>query len=170
MTWYLTVPAILWIIGFFLVDRIRHPQTPSKPGASLLSCVKNSLAQVEHQIWLLRNIFWWYLLPPTLSILAFFSHVAWLASDGWLDALSHAGNFIFLFAIYYFVYWLNQRAVDTDLEPRREELLTLLASLGDESTSEHVATVRVQNAKNSRRLRRWVITAVTCLGTLVVAV
>jgi len=164
-TWYLTVPAILWIVGFFLVDRIRYPQKLSKPGEPLLSCVKNSLSQVEHQIWLLRNIFWWYLLPPTISILAFFAHVAWLASEDWLDTLSHAGNFVFLFAVYFFVYWLNQRAVDSDLEPRRQELLTLLASLGDDST----AMSRVKSTQSSRKLRRWTFVAVSCLGALVVA-
>src|SRR5262245_38049122 len=31
-TWWLTVPAILWVVGYFLVDRRRHPQTPSEPG------------------------------------------------------------------------------------------------------------------------------------------
>src|SRR5262245_48251523 len=60
-TWWLGVPAIVWVTGFFLVDRRRHPQTPSDPGEPLLGCVKTSLTQVEHQIWLLRNIFWWYL-------------------------------------------------------------------------------------------------------------
>ncbi len=168
-TWYLTVPAILWIVGFFLVDRIRHPQTLSEPGEPLLKCVKNSLTQVEHQIWLLRNIFWWYLLPPTLSILAFFAHVAWLSSEGWLDALSHAGNFVFLFALYYFIYWLNQRTVDSKLEPRRKELLTLLVSLGDESTSEHVKLSREMSDESSRKLKRLTIVTFSCLGALVVA-
>src|SRR5689334_9386119 len=55
-TWYLTVPAIIWCVGFFVVDRIRHPQRPSDPGEPLLNCVENSLSQVEHQIWLLRNV------------------------------------------------------------------------------------------------------------------
>jgi len=69
-TWYLTVPALIWIIGFFLIDRMRHRQTASEPGNPLLESVKDSLTQVEHQIWLLRNVFWWYLLPPTISISA----------------------------------------------------------------------------------------------------
>ena len=77
-TWYLTVPAIIWVVGFILVDRMRHQQKPSEPGEPLLECVKDSLTQVEHQIWLLRNVFWWYLLPFTISILAFFAHVTWL--------------------------------------------------------------------------------------------
>ena len=73
-TWYLTVPALLWIAGFMLVDRRLHPQRPSDPGEPLLFYVKESLAQVEHQIWLLRNVFWWYLLPPSISIKAFFKN------------------------------------------------------------------------------------------------
>ena len=77
-TWYLAVPAIIWVVGFILVDRIRHKQKPSEPGEPLLDCVKNSLTQVEHQIWLLRNVFWWYLLPFTIAILAFFAQDAWL--------------------------------------------------------------------------------------------
>ena len=131
------MPAIIWVAGFILVDRMRHQQKPSEPGEPLLESVKDSLTQVEHQIWLLRNVFWWYLLPFTISILAFFAHVTWLASKGWLDALGHAGLFVvFLFAVYYFIYYLNQRAVRSQLEPRRQELLTLLTSLGDETTSE----------------------------------
>src|SRR5690606_4520816 len=30
-TWWLGVPAILWILGYFLVDRIRYPQKPCEP-------------------------------------------------------------------------------------------------------------------------------------------
>src|SRR5438132_1589804 len=60
--WYLVVPAITWVILFILVDRIRRRQQPSEPGEPLLDCVKVSLTQVEHQIWLRRNVFWWSLL------------------------------------------------------------------------------------------------------------
>src|SRR5690606_23197856 len=66
-TWYLTVPALLWITGFILVDRRRHPQT-TEAGQPLLDLTQDSLAQVEHQIWLLRNVLWWYLLPCALPI------------------------------------------------------------------------------------------------------
>jgi hypothetical protein len=135
-TWYLTMPVLVWMAGFMLVYRVRHKQTPSKPVEPLLQCVKRSLTEVEDQIWLLRNIFWWYLLPPGISLLAFFAHSTWLVSKGWLDALGHAGPFVVLIAVYYFLYWLNQYAVRTQLEPRRQELLTLLANLKDETTSE----------------------------------
>ena len=138
-TWWLGVPAIIWVVGFFLVDRMRHPQKPSDPGQPLLSCVKNSLNQVEHQIWLLRNIFWWYLLPFTIALLAFFGQVAWqsgVATNDWLAALAFGTSlFVFVGLLYSFIYYLNQRAVRTQLEPRRQELLALLTTLSDETTN-----------------------------------
>jgi hypothetical protein len=139
-TWYLTVPVLVWIAGFMLVYRMRHKQKPNKPDELLLHCVERSVTEVEDQIWLLRNIFWWYLLPPGISIMAFFVHLNWtwrdrlvarLLSKDWLDvldALGHAVPFVAVIAVYYFIYWLNQYAVRTQLEPRRQELLTLLMS------------------------------------------
>jgi CubicO group peptidase (beta-lactamase class C family) len=159
-TWYLTVPALIWLVGFFLVDRTRHPQTPSEPGEPLLESVKKSLTQVEHQIWLLRNVFWWYLLPPTISIQAFFAHSALLQSGTWLVALGIATPFFaFLVTIYAFMDYINQRAVCVQLEPRRQELLALLASLGDEST-EHAAPHSSTSVDFARILRRWLVVAV----------
>ena len=45
---------------------------------------------------------------------------------------------------------MNQRAVRTQLEPRRQELLTLLASLGDESTGEHAT---MKQCRERRKLK-----------------
>jgi hypothetical protein len=60
--------------------------------------------------------------------------------QGWLETLALAGLFVLLvvvlFVAYGFVYSLNQSGVRSQLEPRRQELLTLLAALRDESTSE----------------------------------
>jgi|SRR5579872_1126019 len=137
-TWYLTVPVLVWMAGFMLVYRMRHKQKPGKPDEPLLQCVERSLTELDDQIWLLRNIFWWYLLPPGISLQAYVAHVSWIKSKGWLDALSDVNVFILIeiVALYYFLYWLNQRAVRLCLEPRRQELLTLLTSLRDETTSE----------------------------------
>ena len=136
-TWYLTVPALIWVAGFILVDRRRHPQRPSEPGEPLLYYVKESLTQVEHQIWLLRNVFWWYLLPFAISIMAFFLHVAWRSSSVWWEFALFAGVLgLFLLVLYGATYRLNQRAVREQLEPRRQDLLKLVASLEDETNSE----------------------------------
>src|SRR5204863_4184004 len=68
----------------------------------------------------------------------------WHPSDGWLAffALAAFSCFffvflcVFLFVVDGFVYRLNQNAVRTQLEPQRQELRALLASLGDETTSQ----------------------------------
>ncbi|QDU10295.1 hypothetical protein [Gimesia aquarii] len=139
-TWYLTVPVLVWMAGFMLVYRMRHKQKPSQPDEPLLICVKRSVTEVEDQIWLLRNVFWWYLLPPSISIMAFFAQVSWESrSEGWLAALMFfIGLSIFLFALYSFIYYLNKRYVHLQLEPRRQELLTLITSLRDETNVEGV--------------------------------
>lgn len=136
-TWYLTVPALIWVASFLLVDRRRHPQRPSEPGEPLLYYVKEALAQVEHQIWLLRNVFWWYLLPFCISIMAFFLQVAWDTSSGWWGFVLFAGFLgFFLFLVYGGTYRLNQSAVRKQLEPHRQNLLKLVASLESEASRE----------------------------------
>ncbi len=111
-TWWLTVPALLWMTGFMLVYRKCHVPKPSEPDEPLLDCVKNSLTEVEAQIWLLRNIFWWYLLPPSISISAFFIQATWsLRGGGWLPALGRvAVPEVFLAVVYGGIYLLNQYA------------------------------------------------------------
>lgn len=152
-TWYLTVPALVWIAAFMLAYRIRYKRPHGTLDEPLLRCVERSVTEVEYQIWLLRNVFWWYLLPFVIALSPFFAHVVlgvWMHSRTERDGLGLAGVFflaailVFVFvvlmvavsAVYYFVYRLNQYAVQTQLEPRRQELLTLLASLGDEISPE----------------------------------
>jgi len=131
-TAYLMVPALLWVAGFMLVDRWRHKQRTAEKGEPLGQRVAGSLAEVEHQIWLLRNVVWWYLLPPGLAILAFFGQIAWvIRNGGWWVVLVVAGMAAVAGAILAAVYWLNQHAIHSELEPRRQELQTLLASLKD---------------------------------------
>lgn len=133
-TWFLTAPVIVWIAGFLLVDRMRHKRQPLESGDPLRQHVESSLAQVEHQIWLLRNILWWYLLPPAISILAFVAQIAWeIRSAGWLTALVVATLVAIVVTALAAVYWFNQKAIRLQLEPRRQELAALLASLSDET-------------------------------------
>ena len=133
-SWYLTMPALLWVVGFIVLDRRRHPQRLSEPGQPLLYYVRESLRQVEHQIWLLRNVFWWHLLPFTVSISAFFVHVGWQTSPGWLGFISVAGcSCGFLLVTYWWIHRLNQRVVRDQLEPRRRDLLRLIEYLDSES-------------------------------------
>jgi CubicO group peptidase (beta-lactamase class C family) len=167
-TWWLGIPAITWVCLFIVVDRIWHKQRPSEPGEPLLDCVNSSLTQVEHQIWLLRHVFWWYLLPFTIAIMAFFAQATWQQSATfWTFALALAGDALFLLVLYGFVYWLNQHAVRRSLVPRREELLTLRSSLGDETRGEQVAATSVEDIKNPGVFRLALF--VTALSAVAVA-
>ena len=132
-SWWLTVPVLIWIAVFMLIDRKRHPKTPSEPGESLLFYAKESLSQVDHQIWLLKNVFWWYLLPFTISLSAFFIHVAWNTTGTWWGSMLVTAPFgLFLFYLYRWIYRLNQKAVREQLEPRQEHLQRIVANLASD--------------------------------------
>src|SRR5689334_20239173 len=45
-TWYLSVPALIWVAGFLVFDRMRHKQKASEPGDPLLKSVQESLAEL----------------------------------------------------------------------------------------------------------------------------
>jgi hypothetical protein len=133
-TWYLTVPALLWIGGYMLADRMRHKRQSPEPGEPLRQCAERSLAQVEHQIGLLRNVLWWYLLPLALSFLAFIGQGAWQErSGGWWTALAISEVVTIGGIVFAGIYWVNQYAVRAGLEPRRRELEALLRTLEDET-------------------------------------
>lgn len=131
-SWYLAVPTLLWIAGFMTVDRLRQRRRQPAPGDTLRSHVVRSLAQVEHQIWLLRNVLWWYLLPPFGAIMVFPAQRAWQSrDDGWPALGEFAGVALTFVFVGWVIYWLNQYAVRKELEPRRKELQDLLGSLDE---------------------------------------
>jgi hypothetical protein len=130
-SWYLLSFCCLFAGAFLLVDRwIQHRQQPVKH-ESLQACILSSLFQVNHQIWLLKNVFWWYLLPILIGLGAVSASALWQKHQAGLAAMIGLGAFdvVFYGLIYWGVYWLNQFAVRKTLKPRRQELETLLDSL-----------------------------------------
>jgi hypothetical protein len=141
-TWWLEIPALVWVAGFMFIDRRRQQRAAPAPGASLRAGTEYSLVQVEHQIWLLRNVLWWYLLPLGIPIALFFVHVAVKTGERthsplWQTVLGTAGLLGFLIGLYGFIHWLNQFAVRKHLGPLRERLQSALAALAKD---EDVAT------------------------------
>lgn len=170
-TWYLAVPAFLWVIGFLLVFRSRYERPPNVPNNSLLSCVKESLALIEHRIWLQRNAFWWSILPMLLPLLVFTAHVSWLKFQVGSDPFTDVNGIVFvaLLGLMYFLYKMSQRAARKGrFEERRQELLALQASLGEESAERPRFTKSVAGEGRSWLNRRVLVAAgVSCLVTLI---
>ena len=134
-TWYLSIPALMWVAGYMLVDRRRNRPRPEEPGESLCRRIESTMAQIEGQNRILRNVHIWGLTPLVVAILAFVGQVA--LRDGATDLFSVIvmwGAVPLFFGISFFiVYRLNQHAVRTDLIPRRDELKKQLQDLQDES-------------------------------------
>ena len=68
--WSLHVIAlsIAFIVVFMVADRILSYRRQPQCNDTLLGCIESSLRQVKHQIWLLKNVLWWYLMPPSIGI------------------------------------------------------------------------------------------------------
>jgi len=129
-TLYLNAFGCFVIGAFMLLDRrLQRRTTPIRHGA-LKDCVTTALADVSHQIWLLRNVMWWYLLPLYVPMVLFFG---WSMLDApgpifmrlWALQIPIA----FVTALYAGIYWLNQTAVKKSLEPRRKELEEIMNGL-----------------------------------------
>ena len=128
---YLLSFCCFFVGAFFLVDRLLQRRKQPVRNDPLQACIQDSLLQVNHQIWLLKNIFWWYLLPILIGLGAFSTQTLWAQrTAGPASMIASGAIFIFTYGLTYgFVYWLNQRAVRVQLAPRRQELEALLASL-----------------------------------------
>lgn len=152
-TWYLGILAFIWIAAFIAVDRRRHPQQTGDPGESLLENARESIAQVEHQIWLLRNVAWWNLLPGLVALIPFFAQVSLRRySDWWGAAASFFGVVLFVIVVDVFVYYINQRAVRKDLQPRRQELLALVRGLEDGALDDNVESFPILEREQTVRM------------------
>jgi len=128
---YLLAFGCFFVGAFIVVDRlIRHRHRPVL-NDSLHACVESSLSQVSHQIWLLKNVFWWYLLPIETGLGVFIAKQVWQARHAGLPVMIGLVVYtLFCGVTCWGIYWLNQFAVRKNLEPRRHELEALLAETG----------------------------------------
>jgi CubicO group peptidase (beta-lactamase class C family) len=93
------------------------------PDATMTEALECELKKIEVEIGLLRSIFWWYLLPLGVGVLVFYLGIRLSLASSVADLLaSSAGYVVFVLALYAFIYWLNQRAVDKCLLPLKREL------------------------------------------------
>lgn len=121
----------LYVAAFFIVDHLQRKKGPRHTDP-LLGCIESSLLQVNHQIWLLKNVFWLYLLPLGAGIALFLFVVNWHLFKV-LSAKLVLSECLVITLIVVLVFWgvylLNRRAVRKDLKPRKDELESLLKTL-----------------------------------------
>jgi hypothetical protein len=122
--------ACLWIAGFILIDRWRRRSRRPASDHALLDRLDEALSEVKHQIWLLKNVAWWYLLPLAVALVFQSAYSAATGSGPVAERLASLAIQLGVFgAVFAGVYWLNQYAVRTALQPRRQELLDTRESL-----------------------------------------
>jgi hypothetical protein len=123
-------------IGWKLIaSKRRLPQ--AEPNAPIFDAVKVELQKVENQISLLQSVAWWYLLPLFVGVMMCY----WGGPGSLASKLTY---FAVVLVVYGFIYWLNQRAVKTNLLPLKQELASLLhsAETGEPLDEAHVARLR----------------------------
>jgi len=131
---YLLALAGFGVGTFMVVDRLLQHRKHPVSNDSLKACIESSLLQVNHQIWLLKNVFWWYLLPFAAALGISICYLTWHArNSGFPAAIVGVISALFVASLYWGIYWLNRFAVRKTLEPRRQELKTLLTGLNENS-------------------------------------
>jgi phosphoglycerol transferase MdoB-like AlkP superfamily enzyme len=122
--------ACLGVGAFMVIDRLKQRAKQPISNDPLKGCLESSLLQVCHQIWLLKNVAWWYLLPLSVAIGVSMIHSLGRAQNSNFPAsVVLALAAVVIGVLYWGIYQLNLLAVRKTLEPRRRELETLLASL-----------------------------------------
>jgi len=134
-SWPMFVMALAcWFVAAFMViDRRIQKRKSGECSNTILSYAQHSLQQVNHQIWLLKNVLWWYLLPFSVGIGIIFGLFLWeqLLQGNTREVLLIIRQIALGLLLYYGIYKLNQWAVKKYLLPRRLDLEELLDNLID---------------------------------------
>jgi hypothetical protein len=111
--------------SFRLMNRIIQGRKQTTANDPLKACIEASLKEVNHDIWLQRNVFWWCWLPFTTAFAVSFCYASLrLHTPKFLAFLV-----LFVIPLAWWGYRLSLFTVRKVLEPRRQELKALLASL-----------------------------------------
>lgn len=130
-SWPAWVAAVLplGVAAFFLVDRWASARRHAPHGDDVLAEIDRAAAAVKHQIWLLRNVLWWYLLPLGLSAMFLALQLVLYMPTG-LPAnvaltIKIVVGFCVIGPVWCFDWWvwkINQKAIRVNLEPELAEL------------------------------------------------
>ena len=146
-TWYLTLGGILWTALYQIWVRQKQKRLAERvpPNATFIESLQEDRRQVQHQIDHLRGVAWWYLLPYGIPLSIYFLHVSWNLADTWIEILTGAGgSILFVVVLYAVIYWINQKAVQVQLQPQRETLDRMIAELRGGVSEEGLAGAKAE--------------------------
>jgi len=132
------IALVLGVSGFFARERFRVRRVRLGTNATLLAKTEGDLAELRHQRRLLLNLWSWYLLPIAAAMVIVFVTVVRLLPAEFVAALRKSPAAIAWILAYFALilplvfggaWWLNRRAVHTQIDPRIAELEKLHADL-----------------------------------------
>ena len=133
-TWlrWICVVSSLFVAAVLIWSRLVLKRAPEN--SSVIARLHQMIRETEMQIKLLRSVLWWYLLPCGVATIALVLDHSPREFDISKFSVPYLLTFAGTMAAFYVVaYWINQRAVRTALEPRRQHLRHALAELSQSS-------------------------------------
>jgi hypothetical protein len=131
------IPVLLWMAIVYAVTLKQYAKRPAVSGQPVLSSVKASLSQVEHQIRLMRNLPWWNLLPTVVALLIGNAHATWqLNLPSWVRLLVIGMVGLLSYHAFRWMMRMNDLSVQRELEPRRSELKRVIGNLESENAGD----------------------------------
>lgn len=132
VSFFVTAIGVAFVASFLFVSRQRQKRREERFDESIQGNLQKLLSNVSHQIRMLSNVAWWYLLPLVPGAILFIAATA--DEEGinpWVQGLIVA-------LIFGGILWLNLWAVRKDLAPQKRELEALLSELENSGKSGEV--------------------------------
>lgn len=126
---YLAMGILLGVGGFRVIDNYRQKRRTAQFEDSSLSFVECSLQNINHRIWLLENIFWWWILPVAVAgilVIAQIIMLVGLQPTLFLNVGVAAGIVCVILGV---LYWGNRWTAQKYWLPRKMELEAILSAL-----------------------------------------
>ena len=113
--------------AFYIVYRLHRTRadwTRSSLDASVREFCRVEMHRLDRQVELLRSVLWWYISPAIIGV-----NLVVLGIDGvgWFSVAYGLATLLFA----WWVYHINQKAVDQTLIPVRNQLAGMLEELGE---------------------------------------
>jgi len=125
------VALVLVVSAFFLLERRRARRAQVPAEAAMRERLAAEIVELRHQRTLLRRVTWWYLLPlfGAFGLFVFALHEWIVAAGGRLELTPLGYLAAGAVGVWVTVWWLNQRAVVTWIDPQLADCERALAEL-----------------------------------------